>query len=163
MKLGLSVKSLPPLSISTTPTSGVQTSTSTYDNVPLCFREVGSAISWHHSLERSNVVFFVVDASNLTRMSGPASEIESLFHRMKASLRSSQKLKPIAIVLNKTDVSTSFDLSSISRFLRLKELCTDYANAAGVSKVTDAASVFEVSAYTGHNIDSLLAWLKGTT
>ena len=92
---------------------------------------------WPSYYEQSNTIFFVLDVSNYTRIAGPATEITTMFHLLKVAIARWSKPKPVAILLNKADIATVEDVERVSTFLRLDELCEDYAKACGAAKVSE--------------------------
>lgn len=153
----LHLKSLPNLTTSTIPTVGVETSSCTYDSLPLSIREVGSALApmWPEYLDTSSIIFFIVDSSSLVRASVAKVELCNMFNcLMKAPNKTA---KPIAIILNKVDLSNPSQIASLNDYLRLDELCENYRKWGGGEEV---AKVFELSAFTGHNVENVLQWLR---
>ncbi|GMH66718.1 hypothetical protein TL16_g10999 [Triparma laevis f. inornata] len=154
------INSLPALTIQTVPTIGVENATCTFDNQPLAFREVGSQLSpmWPSYFEQSSTIVFVLDVSNCSKISGPATEIQSMFHNLMSG--QSGKPKGVAIVLNKSDVASAEDVEKVTGFLRVKELCEEYSKHYNVPKNQHLAIVLEISSSTGYNIQELLTWLS---
>ena len=113
---------------------------------------------WHTYYEAASTIIFVLDVSNYTKVSGPATEIMTMFHLLKTSYAT--KSKPLAILLNKVDLANSEDVERVTTFLRLDEMCEEYAKFVGAQRTSDAAVVLEVSSCTGYNVQELLAWLK---
>ena len=130
------------------------------------FLAVGSQLSamWPSYYDQASTMFFVLDVSNYTKISGPATEITTMFHLLKVGINSNwSKPKTVAILLNKADLATAEDVEHVTTFLRLDELCEDYGKACGAARTGDVAMVLEISSCTGYNVMELLAWLKRVT
>ena len=136
------------------PAHPLQPHSCSYDSVKLNFSEVGSALSrmWPSYYPAFETILFVIDASNFVNLAGPASELLALFYQ----LQENHKPTRVIIVLNKMDLSNEVDVKQIEAFLRLQQLCRDYADFFGVENKDDIAKVHKVSAVNGVGVDELL-------
>lgn len=155
----LQLKSLPNLTVSTFPTVGVEKCSCTYDSLPLTITEVGSSLApmWPQYFEASATIWFVIDSSSLTRLSQAKVELCNLFNVLMQ--RKSKDVKPVAIILNKADLSNPTQVASLNNHLRLAKLCEEYAKYAKKPE-EDVAKVFELSAFTGFNVEGVLEWVR---
>jgi len=155
----LDLKSLPNLTASTFPTVGVEQSSCTYDSLPLSIREVGSSLApmWPSYFDSSSTVFFLLDCSSLTRASVAKVELGNIIDALMKG--GSKNVKPVAIILNKVDLSSPAQIAALNKYLRLAELCEKYATFAGKAQ-EEVAKVFELSALTGLNVDKVLDWVR---
>ena len=81
--------------------------------------------------------------------------------------------KPLAVILNKQDLSSNDEVSKIAAFLRLRSLCADYSTefsprgggGSGGGQVDGggggACRVFTMSAVTGFGVEEFLEWTVG--
>jgi GTPase SAR1 family protein len=138
----------------TVPTVGVETMSCSLGATKLNFREVGSSMCtmWSSYYAQVSTVVFVIDASNFSRLAMSASELLSVFHE----LQNKKTCTRLFIVLNKMDLSSDDEVSRVIAFLRLGQLCRDYAGFFDVEDVEDVATVMRVSAVDGVGVDELL-------
>ena len=143
----------------------------------LCFQEVGSSLSsmWSTYFERSDMIVFVLDMSNFSKMSETHCQLDLLFEtlqevkKIKADERDSEIIererpKPVAIILNKSDLASSTMISEIKDFLRLEDICAEYIRSSQeelncsprMGESDSIINVYRVSSSTGSNIEHCL-------
>jgi GTPase SAR1 family protein len=155
----LQLKSLPNLTVSTFPTIGVEKVNCTYDSLPLTITEVGSSLSpmWPQYFDAAATIWFVVDCSSMSRLSSAKVELCNLFNSLMQG--KSKDARPVAVILNKVDLSSAAQVKAIGRHLRLATLGEEFAKFAK-RPVDDMAKVFEISAFTGFNVEKVLEWVR---
>lgn len=131
----------------TIPTMGVNiTTVKTENNKKIQINELGGSMApiWPMHYEDTKAVIFLIDVANLMQIScACVLLLETLRHNLL-------KHANFLIVLNKTDIFCSTQLSEIKTILRLDDIC---------SHADQNISVIECSCLTGKGITDVKKWL----
>ena len=148
-KVKRSTKAAPlPSAPATVPTVGINIEALDVDGKrKVTVREVGGAMApiWADSYEDCQCVIFVIDRSNIMRLSASAMLL------LEALSADALKNKPFLIVLGKSDLPNIVSLQETGNILRLDDIKQTCSQSIDIS---------EASGYNGDGVQYILEWIS---
>lgn len=118
-------------------------------NKSLIIQEVGGSMAdiWDQYYLDCVAILYVIDSTNLSKIGDSCVLLLSLISNINV-----KNIKPILIVLNKTDISCTSSIDEMRYFLMINELIDSVPN--------QDIQVIETSCVTGKGLDSIFNWMK---
>jgi len=115
----------------------------------MLIQEVGGSMAeiWDQYYLDSDAIVYVIDSTDLSKIGDSCILLFNLISNINV-----KNIKPILIVLNKTDISCTSSIDEVKYFLMIDQLIDSVPN--------QSIQVIESSCVTGKGLDSIFNWIQ---